>query len=83
MPDAGSGDVVQPKALAASCSAWVGWMSRPGRPAPPRAPQPELTVFELRDGGYAPVAKASGPFAADRPFTMSIDLADLTRGLRR
>jgi Uma2 family endonuclease len=25
-------------------------------------PQPELTVFELRDGGYAPVAKTSGPY---------------------
>jgi Uma2 family endonuclease len=48
----------------------------------PDPPQPELTVFELRDGGYALVAKASGSFAADRPFTVSIDLADLTRGLR-
>jgi len=49
----------------------------------PDPPQPGLTVFELRDGGYALVAKASGPFAADHPFTMSIDLAELTRGLRR
>ena len=49
----------------------------------PEPPQPELTVFELRDGGYDLVAKASGSFAADRPFTVSIDLAGLTRGLRR
>ncbi|HEX3191127.1 MAG TPA: hypothetical protein VHS30_15245, partial [Streptosporangiaceae bacterium] len=46
-------------------------------------PQPELTVFELGEGGYALVAKASGPFAADRPFRVSIDLAELTRGLPR
>ena len=50
----------------------------------PDPPQSELTVFELQDGGgYALVAKTSGPFAADHPFTVSIDLADLTRGLRR
>ncbi|HET9971922.1 MAG TPA: Uma2 family endonuclease [Streptosporangiaceae bacterium] len=49
----------------------------------PDPPQPELTIFELRDGGYHLVAKASGSFAADRPFTLSIDLADLTHGLRR
>ena len=48
----------------------------------PDPPQPELTVFELGEGGYALVAKASGPFAAGRPFTVSIDLADLTHGLR-
>ena len=47
----------------------------------PDPPQPELTVFELRDGRYALAAKASGPFAADRPFTVSIAPADLTRGL--
>ena len=45
--------------------------------------EPELTVFELRDGRYALAANASGPFAADRPFTVTIDPADLTRGLRR
>ena len=43
----------------------------------------ELTVFELHEGRYVLAAKASGPFAADRPFTVSIDPADLTRGLRR
>jgi Uma2 family endonuclease len=49
----------------------------------PDPPQPELTVFELRDGGYALVAKTSGPFTVGRPFAVSIDPADLTRGLRR
>ena len=49
----------------------------------PDPPQPELTVFELGESGYALVAKASGSFAADRPFTVSIDLAELTRGLPR
>jgi Uma2 family endonuclease len=49
----------------------------------PDPPQPELTVFELRDGDYALVAKPPGPFTAGRPFAVSIDLADLTRGLRR
>jgi Uma2 family endonuclease len=48
----------------------------------PDPPQPELTVFELRDGRYALAAKASGPFTAGRPFTVSISPADLTRGLR-
>ena len=43
----------------------------------------ELTVFELRDDGYALVAKTSAPFAVGRPFAVSIDPADLTRGLRR
>jgi Uma2 family endonuclease len=49
----------------------------------PDPTQPELTVFELHEGRYALAAKTSGPFAAGRPFTVSIDPADLTRGLRR
>ena len=49
----------------------------------PDPPQPELTIVELRDDGYAPVAKTSAPFAVGRPFAVSIDPADLTRGLRR
>jgi Uma2 family endonuclease len=48
----------------------------------PDPPQPELTVFEPGEGGYALAARASGPFAAGRPFAVSVDLADLTRGLR-
>ena len=52
------------------------WIVNPG------PPQPELTVFELRDGRYALAATASKPFTADRPFTVSIAPADLTRGLR-
>jgi Uma2 family endonuclease len=49
----------------------------------PDPPRPGLTVFELQDGHYAAVAKTSAPFVADRPFTVSIVPADLTRGLRR
>jgi Uma2 family endonuclease len=49
----------------------------------PDPSEPELTVFELRDGHYAPAAKASGPFVVDRPFHVSIDPAGLTHGLRR
>jgi len=49
----------------------------------PDPPQPELTVFELRDGGYALAAKTSGLFTADRPFTVSVAPARLTDGLRR
>ena len=49
----------------------------------PDPPQPELTVFELRDGRYALAAETSEPFTADRPFTVIIDPARLTGGLRR
>jgi len=49
----------------------------------PEPPQPELTVYELRDGRYALVATTSGSFVADRPFTVSINPARLTDGLRR
>jgi Uma2 family endonuclease len=48
----------------------------------PDPPQPELTVFELRDGRYALAAKTSGPFVAERPFTVAINPDRLTRGLR-
>jgi len=49
----------------------------------PDPPQPELTVFERRDGRYALAAQASGLFSADRPFIVTVTPADLTRGLRR
>jgi Uma2 family endonuclease len=49
----------------------------------PDPPQPELTVFELRDGRYALAEKASGPFTADHPFTVTIAPARLVAGLRR
>jgi Uma2 family endonuclease len=44
--------------------------------------QPELTVFELRDGRYALAAKTPEPFVAGRPFAVSIEPAAMTRGLR-
>ena len=49
----------------------------------PEQSEPELTIFELRDGRYALAAKSSGPLAVDRPFHVSIEPADLTRGLHR
>ena len=49
----------------------------------PDPPQPELTVFELRDGHYDLAAKTSAPFMADSPFAVSVAPARLTDGLRR
>jgi Uma2 family endonuclease len=49
----------------------------------PEPSQPELTIFELRDGRYALVAETTEPFAAGRPFTVSIVPARLTAGLPR
>ena len=49
----------------------------------PDPPQPELTVFELRDDCYVVELKTADPFGVARPFSVSIDPADLTRGLRR
>ena len=49
----------------------------------PDPPQPELTVFELQAARYALVAETSAPFAAERPFAVSIDPARLIDGLRR
>ena len=49
----------------------------------PDPPQPELTVFELRDGRYALAAKTLGLFTADRPFTVTVAPAHLVAGLRR
>ena len=49
----------------------------------PDPPQPELTVFELRDRRYAPATKTPEPFTADRPFTVTIAPARLVAGLHR
>jgi Uma2 family endonuclease len=49
----------------------------------PDPPQPELTVFELRDGGYALGTRTPEPFTADRPFTVTVAPARLVAGLRR
>jgi Uma2 family endonuclease len=48
----------------------------------PDIAQPELTVFELRDGHYDMVARTTAPVTVDRPFRVTIDPAELTRGLR-
>jgi Uma2 family endonuclease len=49
----------------------------------PDPPQPELTIFELRDDRYDLVAKTSAPFMADSPFAVSVAPVRLTDGLRR
>ena len=38
----------------------------------PDPAQPELTIFELRDGRYAVEAKTSAPFTAGQPFAVRI-----------
>jgi Uma2 family endonuclease len=53
------------------------WMVNPD-PA-----RPELTVFELRDGSYVTEATSTQPVTVTRPFPVTIDPAQLTRGLRR
>lgn len=49
----------------------------------PEPARPELTVFELRDGRYVEEAKTTQTVTLDRPFAVTITLADLTKGLRR
>lgn len=48
-----------------------------------RLPAPELTVFELRDGGYFHVATSTRPLTVAHPFEVAIVPANLTKGLRR
>jgi len=47
----------------------------------PDPPQPELIVFELRDGRYSLTATTTEPFTTNRPFPMTINPAELTREL--
>jgi Uma2 family endonuclease len=49
----------------------------------PEPTRPELTVFELRDGGYVLEATSTQPLTVSHPFTVSINPADLTKGLHR
>jgi Uma2 family endonuclease len=49
----------------------------------PEPSRPELTVYELRDGCYAPEAKTTQTITLVRPFPVTITLADLAKGLRR
>jgi Uma2 family endonuclease len=49
----------------------------------PEPTRPELTVFELRDGGYVLEATSTQPLTVSHPFTVSITPADLTKGLHR
>jgi hypothetical protein len=49
----------------------------------PRVKKPSLTVFELADGCYRQVAKASGnqPYRAVRPFPVEVIPSALAAGL--
>ena len=49
----------------------------------PEPARPELTVFELRDGGYVLEATSTQPLTVSHPFTVTITPADLTKGLLR
>jgi Uma2 family endonuclease len=49
----------------------------------PDLAQPELTVFELRDGHYTIEAKTIAAHTVDRPFRVTIAPVRLTSGLRR
>ena len=49
----------------------------------PEPSRPELTVFELRNGGYVLEATSTQPLTVSRPFTVTIIPADLTKGLLR
>ena len=49
----------------------------------PDPAQPEVTVFELRDGRYTAVAVTADPLTVDHPFQVTIDPAHLTSGLRQ
>jgi len=49
----------------------------------PDPARPELTVFELRDSGYALEATSTQPLTVSHPFAVTITPADLTKGLLR
>jgi Uma2 family endonuclease len=49
----------------------------------PDPARPELTVFELRDGGYVTAATSTQAVTVTRPFPATITPAQLTRGLLR
>ena len=48
----------------------------------PDPAQPEVTVFELRDGRYVTVAVTTAPLSVERPFPVTIAPAQLTSRLR-
>jgi Uma2 family endonuclease len=49
----------------------------------PDPDQPEVTVFELRDGRYLAEQKPARPFTVNRPFPVTIAPAALTSRLHR
>lgn len=48
----------------------------------PDPARPEVTVFELGDGGYATVAVTTAPLSVQRPFPITVNPVELTRRLR-
>ncbi len=44
--------------------------------------RPELTVFELGHGRHALAAQTTQAVSLSRPFSVTVNPADLTRGLR-
>ena len=49
----------------------------------PDPARPELTVFELEDGGYVTAATSTQAVTVTRPFPVTITPAHLTKGLLR
>jgi Uma2 family endonuclease len=49
----------------------------------PDLEHPEVTVFEMRDGRYETVEKATETFTVKRPFPVTIRPTDLIRGISR
>jgi hypothetical protein len=49
----------------------------------PDPARPELTICELRDGGYITEATSTQAVTVTRPFPVTISPAHLTRGLHR
>jgi Uma2 family endonuclease len=49
----------------------------------PDPAQPEVTIFELRDGRYIAEQKSARPFTVDRPFPVTITPTALTSRLSR
>ena len=49
----------------------------------PDPARPELTVFELQDGGYVTAATSTQAVTVIRPFPVTITPAELTKGLLR
>ena len=59
------------------------WWSSPYWVVDPDLGSPELTVFELHDGGYFLAATSTQPLTVAHPFEVTIVPSNLTKGLPR